>query len=288
MRLSKPQLEVLRAILKGNTTPQSVAIAIQKDVSQVYRHIKQLKEKDILKQQKELSIVNHTHLAQLAQILNSNPQIIPILADSGIDILTAIKDYAKSVKEITDKLNIKKSTVFDTLNQARKLNMIAKSSTKYKVNSAIWPELKSFLNNLEKFEQTIDNRIPIHSTIIDKTKEYVLFTNKNEINATKTGFSAFDMFRITIFPKEHTYILPKQKLTKQDIFAHAVKYTKKNLTIQNIILLSLAYKKEKVMFPEDFRYMKENIDNILKGQHISEYPSKEEIQDKAKDYDINI
>ena len=55
--------------------------------------------------------------------------------------------------------------------------LIIKKNT-YKINESIWSDAKEFFIELKKYEGSIDNRVPVTSTIYFKNEEEILFSNK--------------------------------------------------------------------------------------------------------------
>ena len=83
-------------------------------------------------------------------------------------------------------------------------------------------------------------------------------------------------------------MINKKKLTKRDVFRHSLYITEKYLEFKQIIMLALFYAKYKKYLSGIKHKIIENINKILKGQHISGYPTLEEIKDRADVYDIRL
>ena len=58
--------------------------------------------------------------------------------------------------------------------------------------------LIDFLEELKKYEDTTDERIPVSSIIYYKKDEEIVFSNKEELDAAKTAFSAYEEYGISI------------------------------------------------------------------------------------------
>lgn len=62
-------------------------------------------------------------MVRLTRVLDSYPNLIPLLADSGILILISLLE-AKTVDEITEEADVKKSTVYAFLKKTLKISLI--------------------------------------------------------------------------------------------------------------------------------------------------------------------
>lgn len=283
MPFSKTNLEILKEVATGNNKPEQIAKALKKDKSQIYRNIKSLKQYIHLKN-KKIETEKHTHVQILLQALAKQPSFIDAIKGKGLNLLKTIQKQPKTAKQ----LNLNKSTSFHKLKQAKNINLIKKIKNKYEINKEIWPEINLFLEELIKFEQNYDERAPPGSIIYKKDEKEIIFSTKSKVNATETAFSAFKDYGIKIYPKDNTYYLPKKTLKKTDILKHTILITEKEKTIQNLILVALFYAKYKEEFPKIKHKVIKNIDKILNKENIKNYPTYEEIRERAEMYDIKI
>ena len=140
----------------------------------------------------------------------------------------------------------------------------------------------------KKFEEIIDNRIPVNSIIYHKNEQEILFSTNFEIPASKTAFSLYEKFGIKLFLPTHFYYLPNRKLSKKEILLHSIYIIKKERDYRYLTYLALFY----IKFRGEFLRIKDpvlkKIDNILKGDKIEGYPTFKEIREKAALYDIRL
>ena len=278
MNLSKTELKLLQQIARGNRNIKTIAKAIKKSQKQIYITIRTLKEKQIIS--KNLKPKEALHIAILLQLL-AEKDLTNILADSGIEILKAVLKPS-NIKEIKAKTNLKKSIIYRKIQQARKQSIIKKT---YEINEKIWPKLKEFLIETEKYEQTTDKRIPKSSVIYCKKENKIVFSCKEELNADKTAFSAYKKYKIKLLLTTNYYSLPRRKLSKKDIFLHSLYVAKEEKTIRNLTFIALFYLKHKI----DIKHqILSKIKKVLKGEEIKGYPKLDEIKEKAEVYDIRI
>ena len=160
MRFSKTELKLLEQVALGKTQVLEVAIALRKDKSQIYRIIKNLQEKGFAElKNKEIKPTQFTHVQLLLQELGRQPSFIDHLSGCGIKLYTFILE-PKTIKEIINKTEIKRSTIFYKIKKALKNSFIKSVGNKYQFNGKFWYKIKEFLIELEKYERTNDKRIP--------------------------------------------------------------------------------------------------------------------------------
>ena len=140
----------------------------------------------------------------------------------------------------------------------------------------------------KKHEETTDLRIPANSTIYYKNKKEIIFSNIADLDATRTGFSAYEKYGIKLLLTKNYYYLPKKTLTIQDILKHSLYITQKDKNIRNLTFICLFYLKNKNSLSSIKHPILNRIKQILKGKNIQGYPTLEEIKEKAEIYDIKI
>ena len=288
MWFSKTELKVLWQIAIGKKLVSEVALALNKDPSQIYRILKSLEKKGYAKLEKGIIFSSeNTHVNILLQELSRRPNIVNNLSGCGIKLFTSLLE-PKSISQIILETGIKRSTVFYKLKEAAKNSFINTNGKKYFFNEAIWPRVKEFLLELKKYEETSDKRIPPGAVIYFKNEDEIVFSTKIECCAQLTGFSAYEQFGIKLLTIDYTYYLPKKKLSKQEVFLHSLYRAEKEGDARDLILIALFYLKHK-------RYLKnikhEIIDNIIKvldGENVKYYPTLAEIKDRAEVYGIKV
>src|SRR3989338_7975256 len=168
--LSKNELAALVEISKGITSPNKLAEALKKSKAQIYRITKKLIETGFIeKEKRKLIFQKHSFIPIIIDILNKNPKIIPLLADSGILILKETLE-GSTIEEIELRTSLKKAIIYRKLNLAIKFSIINKAKNKYLLNSRVWPELKGFLEDYKRYSHSIDFRLSPQILIRGKYK----------------------------------------------------------------------------------------------------------------------
>jgi len=289
MKLSQTELRVLEQVSYGNNRIENIAYNINRSNSQIYRAKQNLLEHGFLHLTRgRLEPEKSTNSALILNLILRYPNLIELLSDSGLKILMSILK-PKSINEIMRETSLKKSTVYKKIKIGRNISAIVMNKNhKYTINEKIWPNLKNYLEENKRFEETIDNRIPVNSIIYYKNEDEILFSNNFELKAILTAFSAYEKYGIKLFLPTNFYYLPNKKLSKEEILLHSIYIINKEKDYRYLTYLALFY----IKFRDEFLKIKnpvlKKIDNILKGDKIEGYPTLDEIIEKGALYDIRI
>lgn len=287
MQLSKTEISVLEQIAKGNKSIKAIAKALKKSDKQIYVTAKNLTEKNVIERiNGTLKVKEALHITLLLQLLADIPNLTPVLSDSGIPIFTALLKPL-TIEEISNETGFKKTMIYSKIQEAGKRSMIRKTKFTFMINEKMWLKLMDFLKELKKYEKTIDARIPASSTIYYKKNKEIVFSCKEDVDAVKTAFSAYEKYGIKLLLVKNYYYLPKKELTKEDILKHSLYIVEKDRDIRNLIFVALFYAKYK----REFKIKHEILTNliaVLAGGKIDGYPTYEELKDRAEVYGIKV
>ena len=168
------------------------------------------------------------------------------------------------------------------------MSLLIKTNNKYIVNYKGWQDLIDFLKEHKNFHENYDYRVPSDSTIYYKNKKEILFSTKQEVDATLTSFSAFVDYDLLLYTIENFYYLPKKKLNKKEILLHTLKIVEKTKDFRDRMYLALFYYKYKKEFKEIKHEILDNLNKIFNGEKIDRYPPLKEIKERAKVYNIKM
>lgn len=288
MLFSKTELNVLAQVGIGNKQVSEIAKALKISDSQVYRLAQKLSEKGMIILSKAiLQPTMKTHVNLLLQIIAEFPNLSKPFSGTGLKIYTTIIE-PKTIDNIEKETGLHKTTIFKKLNQGLRMSLVFPKDHRYKVNDEIWPKAKEFLIELKKYEESIDPRVPVNSIIYYKNDKEIIFSSKEEIDAVKTAFSAYEKYGIKILTVTYYYYLPKRKLTKEDVFIHSLHVTEKDQEIRHLIFIALFYLKFKKELSRIKHPIIEKIERLLIGEKIDMFPSLAEIKDRADVYGIKV
>jgi len=83
MYFSKTELKTIAELAKGNTSISTLAEALDKSEKHIYRIVQKLEEKDLVSLSSgEIVPRKNTLMVRLTIILDSYPNLIPVLTDS--------------------------------------------------------------------------------------------------------------------------------------------------------------------------------------------------------------
>jgi len=293
MYFSKTELKTIAELAKGNTSISTLAEALDKSEKHIYRIVQKLEEKDLVSLSSgEIVPRKNTLMVRLTIILDSYPNLIPVLTDSGIPILVSLLE-AKNVEKIIEDAGVKKSTVYALLKKALRISLVTRDREQYVFNEKIWGDVADLLREIRDIETLLDPRVPYNSEIYYRNKDEVIYSNKYGGDpGEKTGFSVFEKEGIKLLlPTTYYYYSdkePEKELTKEDIFRHALYAAEKETSVRHLIFLALFYCK----FEEELKDVRHNIvgnlNLVFQGKRIKGYPTFEEIKEKADIYGIEI
>ncbi|MFH0970734.1 MAG: hypothetical protein V1776_04725 [Candidatus Diapherotrites archaeon] len=288
MELSKTELLILEQIAQGNQMVPGLAKALQKSEKQIYVGIKRLVNKDFVTLHR--GRVKGTHdlpTTLLLQLLSETPYVSPVLSDSGIPILQLL-ETPQTAQQIIQKTGYRKSIVYQKLKKGIGHNMIVEKEKTYQWNPKLWLLLQSFLQEITKHEQTIDARVPPSSVIYFKNKDEIVFSTKEELDASLTAFSAYKDFGIKLYNITYFYYLPKKKLTAEEVFRHSLYVAEKTSEIRHIIFVALFYLKHRKKLSKIQHPILEKLNRTFYGEKFGGFPSLQEIKDRAAVYDLEV
>ncbi len=282
MNLSKTELQILAQMSVGNKNINEIAAVLNKNPSQIYRSGQKLIHKGwIIPSRREYWPIKNTLSSLLLQNLREFPSLIEPFSDSGMLILSQLTK-PKSWQELKNGLKISRTQIFKKIGQAKAISLLKKEKRKYVLNDEIWGKAVNFLRELNAYEENVDSRVPLTSTIYYKTEKEIVFSSPEELDAALTAFSAYERYDIKLISPIKYYFLPKKKLSKKEVFIHSLYVAEKEKEARNLIYSAVFYLKHKKTLKTVKHYLVEEIKLMLEGQQIPGYPSLKEIREKAE------
>ena len=275
---SKGELEALRLFDTFKEINQLVK-TLKKSKSQVYRILQKFKEKEIIKNDKLVSL---PYLKKLILLIRKNKNLVDLFSDSGLPILLQLRK-TKLVCEVVEELGVDEQTIYKTISKARQIGLVKQNGKKYMINKENWGEVLDFLNSLLEQEMSFDKRVPKNSVIYFKSEKEVLFSTEETVDATLAAFSAFSKFGVNFFPETNYYVVPKQRLSDEKVYDQALKVVEKNRDYRLLVILGIFALYNKIS--SDKKLVKEFV-LILSGKEFDKMPSQEEFKEKAREYGV--
>jgi predicted transcriptional regulator len=288
MVFTTTELNIVYQKGKGKNTVSEIALALKKSKSQIYRALKNLDKKNIIQlKRKGFELMPNTHTNLLVNNLLSHPNLINLLSYSSILILQECLSLT-NISEISNKTQFNESTIYNWIKKFQKVSIIRKVNNQYLFNTKLWNNLKNFIIEFRKFNDSVDKRVSPSSKIYFKNKYLIIFSSKNLEDASFTAFSAYKEFGINILTTKNYYSLPVKKNDVVDVFTHSLYVTEKEKDFRNLMFVTLFYLKNRNKLNKINNPILDNIKKILKGEDIKDYPSLSDIKDRAKMYGVEI
>ena len=289
MNLSKLELNVLEQIGKGMSDIPTVAHNLKRHKSRIYRVRQNLIAQELLDTSSTaLTPKKTTHVTLLLQLLANHPNLTQILSDSGVQIYTLLLAPA-TIHDLCRETGFKKSVIYKKINQGLTISAIVRTEHHtYTINEQLWNDLRECLQEIKKFEETTDPRVPTNSTIYYKNPREIVFSNRADMDATPTGFSAYEQYNLKLLLPTHYYYLPNKALSKKEVFLHSLYITEKEQNIRYLTYIALFYAKYEKELTDVHHALLDNIKQVLQGKHLKGYPSYEEIKEKADVHDLRF
>jgi predicted transcriptional regulator len=277
---SRNELLALR-LLDSFDDVGAVTSALRVSTSQAYRVVKKLKEKEAIGGG---VLVSAPYLKKLVLLLRKHPNLVSVLRDSNLAILLQLLS-PKTVKEVSGLLGCDEQTVYKLIQGARRIGLVLKIKNQFVINGANWALGKEFLEDLLRQEMSFDKRVPKDSVIYFKSEKEILFSTNATVDASRAAFSAFADFGVKVLPVTNYYFLPKKKLSVQEVFDQALLVTKTDFDYRNLVFLAIFLLKHTVKSNDE---IVKNLYRIFGGISIDRYPSKKDLQEKAKLYEVSL
>ncbi len=286
MHLTKFQYVLFKEIAQFEIVrPMELAKITNSSSSKISKNLLPLKQyKLIEKAGKKIVLTRNTFVSFFAQFLQNHPSIEKIIADKGFDLLVLL-DKTRSVKSLAIETELSIYGIYKYLKLFINRGMIKKENKTYKINEEVWPDLKQLTTEAKTHSINLDKRIPLNSKVYFYSKKRIVFSTNIPVNTTSSSFSKYSDYGIPIFEEEKFYHLPKKKLSLEEVFLDSLE----SLTsIRRKILCTLFFLKHKKKLAKIKHPELDRMREVLKGKSFKDYPSLEEIKEKAEMYDIKI
>ena len=290
MKLNKSQLKIFLFISKRLiTNAKDISSSLKISQSLAYLDLSRLETLNLIdKINEKIKISQKKFARDLANLLNEDETLMETLANLGIPILSILTEKHNLIA-IANETKTSAATIYPYLRKLIKRNIIKKEKKEFVFNKELWDDLYQFI--ILYHEDCILNKfnVPNNAKTYYLSEEEAIFSLPIEYKeATKTAFSSYEKYGIRLFEKEIYYRLPiNKKINEKIILLDSFKVSKNSA--RKKLYCYLFYlknqKKLKRIKSEELEIFK----NIIKdNKKYPDYPTKEEIIEKADDYDIQI
>ncbi|MDR0309643.1 MAG: winged helix DNA-binding protein, partial [Candidatus Methanoplasma sp.] len=260
---SRTELLLLHHIGKGAVSIIDLHMAMGLSNVQIYRTVASLEGKGAVRfENGEVTVREQTHLYTLMNILHDSVSAVDLLAGNGLDIIREMREPA-TAREVSERLGISQRTVSRSIKRMRNVGMLSKDGDRYRINAKMWPELLPLADRYADYSESFDERVPPGSRIYHRSRVLTVFSNDRDLEYTKTAFSRFKEFGISIHLDTQYYCNLADPLTVGDIMFHCLEVIsiEKNWRLRMLSLMF--YKKYRNELGNINHPMKEEMEQVL-------------------------
>jgi len=292
MHFSESEIEVLVLVAGSEHAqhPGDLSRALNLRPETLSRVITGLADKGLLEREGKEIALARTPAAEWFKKLYFTHRASPLpllLADRKVDVLSQLESVQKSAEDLEKETGIPRKTIYRYLKDFLRLGAVKRSrkgrTYLYSVNSRLWPEITGFVASV--LETMALSMVPREALLIKSYRDSVLFKSIREQDATPTAFSAYEDYGIELGLRDNYYTLPKRKLSIQEVFVHSLDSAGE---FQQKLFCILFFLKNKDKLQGVDHPMMADIKAVLQGEKIKDYPSLEDIEDRAELYEIEI
>jgi Transcriptional regulator len=288
LMILKREMHVLSEMSSGEEDVLVIAGALNMSRTQIYRVVKSLREKDLVKlNERRLTLCRGTYQALLSTVLHYSFGARDILADSGLEVLAEMTE-PKTVSEIATATEVHQTTVSRKITDMRRVGMIRKTGTRYYINHEHWPNLKELAEAYKAYKMTNDLRVPTGSILYYSSKAYAIFSNDKELEYTKTAFSLYSEMGVTLHHFTNYYCTLESPLTVQDVFTHSLHIISVDDDWRLKMMALIFHVKYRDELGEVKHPMKDLMNEILKGSRVKGWVPLWEMQERADMYGVKL
>ena len=260
----------------------SLSEKMNKTRVQIYNIVNSLKKKGILSNTKGIELSTDPFAIRLMNIMHQSDSRAKLLANSGLDVLIELRE-PKTMKELEESLGLSKPSIYRIVRSARIAGAVVKDDDRYRINTKMWAGLTEFLDSAVDRRDVFDERIPRNSRILGRIGKNVIFSNPNDLDFNRTGFTLFGEYNFDAAFGEKYYTTVKEVPSIQDTFdsAFMIAEAQDDYRLRMLLILFYETNKKEIHPPQKF----ENIYNRIRtGEEILKWPTFDDIQERLEVY----
>ena len=279
---NEAELVFIHYYAKGIVDTITLAEKMSKTRVQIYNIIKGLKKKGILSNVNGVELSTDPFAIRLMNIMRSSEHRAKILANSGLELLIQLRE-PKSIEDLENSMGLSKPSIYRIIRTARISGAITKDGRKYRINTKMWSGLTELLNSAADRREVFDERIPRNSKILARVGKDVIFTNPNDLDFNKTGFTMFGEYNFDAVFGDKYYTTIKESPNMQDIFddAYLIAESQDDYRLRMLLILFYESNKDGIEPSQEFESI---YDRIKSGEELLKWPTFDDIQERLEVY----
>ena len=276
---TEKELELLHHLSNGNDNVDKLSASMGISKPETYRAIRMLRSKDVLDDDKSITISKCAFAKRLFLIMSEGKGMSRFFSDKRLDVLMSLMK-PKSLESISISTGLSQSYIRKVLSVQTKGGMVQNISGVYRINDDMYPKVRPFLESLSDHLEMFDARIPRTAEIIERRNDEVIYSVRGDTDDEPTGFSAFEEYGIKGFNLDRTYhttVNEKPSMDKvfRDAFTIAEKENDWRLRME--LMLFFEKNRKQLKAPPGFLSI---YNRIIAGHNESGWPSKDDLEDR--------
>ena len=287
--LSSSELKMLSEVNKGNNTPFSLTETENKTKAQIYKVLKSLRKKEILRlEEGKVIIEDKTHIILLLNVLRRLHGSYEALSNSGTEILAELATAPLSINELTERIGVDRTTISRKIKKMESRSMVIKENREYSLNREVWPDLSEFAISYSLYLKNNDHRAIRGSRVYHVSKDLIIFSNDSAADLTKTAFSRYEEFGIKIGLRTIYYCNLERDLSVSDVFLHSLYVISDSEDWWLRMMALILYAKYKDKLKGTRHKMKDEMDIVLTGSVVKGWVPLQEMRERADVYGVEL
>ncbi|MCL2295503.1 MAG: MarR family transcriptional regulator [Methanomassiliicoccaceae archaeon] len=287
--LSSSELKMLSEVNKGNNTPFSLTETENKTKAQIYKVLKSLRKKEILRlEEGKVIIEDKTHIILLLNVLRRLHGSYEALSNSGTEILAELATAPLSINELTERIGVDRTTISRKIKKMESRSMVIKENREYSLNREVWPDLSEFAISYSLYLKNNDHRAIRGSRVYHVSKDLIIFSNDSAADLTKTAFSRYEEFGIKIGLRTIYYCNLERDLSVSDVFLHSLYVISDSEDWWLRMMALILYAKYKDELKGTRHKMKDEMDIVLAGSVVKGWVPLQEMRERADVYGVEL
>ena len=298
MNLNRSQLRVFQLVAKhGELSNSSISSQLALSPSLVSRYLTRLVQLGFLERSwPNVRLSPNPFAHTLTSLLLADSTLADVLADRGITVLATIMEYEGEevdIRKLSQEMSISPPQLYIYLRRFLSRGILSKHRGRLTFNRTLWNALYEFLQAYQRYYVLTVFAPPPGAKLYRQGANGVLFSSFSRVaGASLTGFSMFPDYGIQLLENERFYRLPKQKVTPPQALLDALRIAGSpgEESARRRLYCYLFYR-ERIKHVRSVRHPDlETLKKIANGSlpRQAHFPTAEEIQEKAKEYDIRL
>jgi predicted transcriptional regulator len=246
-------IQVFKQVVHGAATRERIAQAQKKSVNWITEVLNHLEKENFIMKKKAyrlkgsritIEIAGTNHATKLKELMFQYPSIKfeEILSNSKLSFLTVASEDWITLEEASKVSKVSKNMILRYTRRLQNRGVLIRKNKKYRVNEKAWPLRKEFLIAYR-------NHAVVNGAVKWKYQDEIVFEVDDEklVQGSRTGLSRYADYGIKVFVVKILCRLPKESLSKEEIFIHSLFQIEDvrtlNLAIVFYIKCKLNYKK---------------------------------------------